>query len=79
MLVDRISCRRILLCTLWALALFLTLAAIYFHWIPIRQYLSLINQKAGWSADVVLMRDILHGFLLFRYGQYRLGYHPNII
>ena len=55
MLVDRIGRRRILLCTMWAMALFLALAAVCFHWIPVRHDLSLINQKVGWPADVVLV------------------------
>ncbi|MCJ1474259.1 myo-inositol transporter [Lambiella insularis] len=55
MLVDRIGRRRILLCTMWAMALFLALAAIVFHWIPVRHDLTLINAQVGWPADVVLV------------------------
>jgi len=55
MLVDRIGRRRILLCTMWAMALFLGLAAVSFHWIPVNHDLTLVNAKVGWPADVVLI------------------------
>jgi len=55
MLVDRIGRRRILLCTMWAMALFLAVAAICFHWIPVHHDLTLVNAKVGWPADVVLV------------------------
>ena len=34
-LVDRIGRRRILLCTMWGMAVALVCAAVCFHWIPI--------------------------------------------
>ncbi|MCJ1259176.1 myo-inositol transporter [Lignoscripta atroalba] len=55
MLVDRIGRRRILLCTMWGMALFLALAAVCFHWIPVNHDLSLKDTKVGWPANVVLV------------------------
>ncbi|MCJ1251125.1 myo-inositol transporter [Trapelia coarctata] len=55
MLVDRIGRRRILILTMPGMALFLALAAICFHWIPVRHDLTLIDTKVGWPANVVLV------------------------
>lgn len=55
MLVDRIGRRRILLCTMPFMALFLALAAIIFVWIPVNHDLTLKNSHVGWPADVVLV------------------------
>ena len=60
MLVDRIGRRRILLATMWGMALFLALAAITFHWIPINHDLTLKSNVVGWPAYVVLVCMILY-------------------
>jgi SP family myo-inositol transporter-like MFS transporter 13 len=60
MLVDRIGRRRILLCTMWGMALFLALAAICFHWIPVNHDLTLKSTKIGWPAYVVLVCMIIY-------------------
>lgn len=60
MLVDRVGRRRILLCTVWAMALFLALAAVAFHWIPINHDLTLQTNKIEWPAYVVLMCMIVY-------------------
>lgn len=61
MLVDRVGRRRILLCTVPFMALFLVVAAIAFHWIPIRDDLSLASgATAGWPAILVLVSMVLY-------------------
>ena len=60
MLVDRVGRRRILLCTMWGMALFLTLAAVAFHWIPINHDLTLQTKKIEWPAYVVLVCMIFY-------------------
>jgi SP family myo-inositol transporter-like MFS transporter 13 len=60
MLVDRIGRRRILLCTMWAMALALALAAVVFHWIPVNHDLSLASKTIGWPAYVVLVSMIFY-------------------
>jgi len=60
MLVDRIGRRRILLCTMWAMALSLALAAVVFHWIPVNHDLSLASSNIGWPAYVVLVCMIFY-------------------
>jgi SP family myo-inositol transporter-like MFS transporter 13 len=60
MLVDRIGRRRILLSTMWGMALFLAIAAVAFHWIPINHDLSLRTQKIGWAGYLVLVSMILY-------------------
>ncbi|KAL9097379.1 MAG: hypothetical protein Q9165_000274 [Trypethelium subeluteriae] len=61
MLVDRIGRRRILLSTMWGMALALVCAAVCFHWIPINHDLSLKNSNSvGWPADVVLVCMVLY-------------------
>ncbi|KAJ5105075.1 hypothetical protein NUU61_002422 [Penicillium alfredii] len=54
-LIDRVGRRRILLCTLWAMAASLVCTAICFRWIPLGHDLTLKTQKVGWAADVVLV------------------------
>ncbi|KAH8819366.1 general substrate transporter [Xylogone sp. PMI_703] len=58
-LVDRAGRRRVLLSTIWGMALFLALAAVAFHWIPINHDLSLASNKVNWAAYVVLVCMIL--------------------
>lgn len=54
MLVDRICRRRILLCAMQFTSLFLIVAAVAFHWIPINHVLSLAQgAKVGGPAIVV--------------------------
>jgi MFS transporter, SP family, solute carrier family 2 (myo-inositol transporter), member 13 len=60
MLVDRIGRRRILLCTMWAMALSLALAAAVFHWIPVNHDLTLASNNVGWPAYVVLVCMIFY-------------------
>lgn len=60
MLVDRVGRRRILLCTMWGMALFLAIAAVSFHWIPINHDLTLKSQNIGWPAYVVLTCMIVY-------------------
>lgn len=60
MVVDRFGRRRILMCTMWGMALFLALAAVVFHWIPINHDLTLKTDKVSWPAYVVLMCMILY-------------------
>jgi MFS transporter, SP family, solute carrier family 2 (myo-inositol transporter), member 13 len=60
MVVDRFGRRRILLSTMWGMALFLALAAVAFHWIPINHDLSLKTNKIGWPAYVVLACMIIY-------------------
>jgi SP family myo-inositol transporter-like MFS transporter 13 len=60
MVVDRFGRRRILLATMWGMALFLALAAVAFHWIPINHDLTLKTTKIGWPAYVVLACMIIY-------------------
>jgi SP family myo-inositol transporter-like MFS transporter 13 len=60
MVVDRFGRRRILLSTMWGMALFLALAAVAFHWIPINHDLTLKTSKIGWPAYVVLACMIIY-------------------
>jgi SP family myo-inositol transporter-like MFS transporter 13 len=60
MVVDRFGRRRILLATMWGMALFLALAAVAFHWIPINHDLTLKSNKIGWPAYVVLACMIIY-------------------
>lgn len=60
MLVDRIGRRRILLCTVWGMALFLALAAVAFHWIPINHDLTLKTKEIEWPAYLVLVSMIVY-------------------
>ncbi|TVY52323.1 Myo-inositol transporter 1 [Lachnellula cervina] len=60
MVVDRFGRRRILLSTMWGMALFLALAAVAFHWIPINHDLTLKSTKVGWPAYVVLASMIIY-------------------
>ena len=60
MLVDRVGRRRILLCTMWGMALFLVIAAVAFHWIPVNHDLSLRSTKIGAPAYVVLASMIIY-------------------
>ncbi|KAF2152780.1 general substrate transporter [Myriangium duriaei CBS 260.36] len=56
MLVDRIGRRRILLCTMPFMGLFLIFAAITFHWIPVNHDLTLKEgAKVGAPAIIVLI------------------------
>ena len=56
MLVDRIGRRRILLRTMPFMGLFLVIAAVAFHWIPVSHDLALIpGTKIGAPAIVVLV------------------------
>ncbi len=45
---------------MWGMALFLALAALAFHWIPINHDLSLKTTKVGWPAYVVLACMIIY-------------------
>jgi SP family myo-inositol transporter-like MFS transporter 13 len=58
--VDRFGRRRVLLSTMWGMALFLALAAVAFHWIPVNHNLSLATNSVGWPAYVVLLCMILY-------------------
>jgi SP family myo-inositol transporter-like MFS transporter 13 len=60
MVVDRFGRRRILLSTMWSMALFLGLAAVAFHWIPVNHDLTLQSNKIGWPAYVVLACMIIY-------------------
>jgi SP family myo-inositol transporter-like MFS transporter 13 len=60
LLVDRLGRRRILLCTMWGMALFLTIAAVAFHWIPINKDLTLKSTEVGWPAYTVLASMIIY-------------------
>ncbi|KAH8671756.1 general substrate transporter [Tricladium varicosporioides] len=60
MVVDRFGRRRILLCTMWGMALFLALASVAFHWIPVNHDLTLQSNKIGWPAYVVLACMIIY-------------------
>ncbi|KAL9109912.1 MAG: hypothetical protein Q9227_005435 [Pyrenula ochraceoflavens] len=61
MLVDRIGRRRILLCTMQFMGLFLVAAAVAFHWIPVNHDLTLQeNAKVGAPAIVVLVSMICY-------------------
>lgn len=61
MLVDRAGRRRILLCTVPFMALFLVVAAVAFHWIPIQHDLSLQQGvKIGWPAILVLVSMVMY-------------------
>jgi len=54
-IVDRFGRRRVLLSTMWGMALFLALAAVCFHWIPVNHDLTIESTKVGWPAYVVLV------------------------
>ncbi|KAJ9625835.1 hypothetical protein H2203_004599 [Taxawa tesnikishii (nom. ined.)] len=61
MLVDRIGRRRILLCTMQFMGLFLVVAAVAFHWIPVNHDLTLREgAKVGGPAIVVLVSMIFY-------------------
>ncbi|TKA76957.1 hypothetical protein B0A49_01732 [Cryomyces minteri] len=61
MLVDRIGRRRILLCTMQFMGLFLVIAAVAFHWIPVNHDLSLKEgTKVGGPAIVVLVSMVCY-------------------
>lgn len=61
MLVDRAGRRRILLCTVQFMGLFLIIAAVCFKWIPIQHDLSLAKDaKVGWPAYVVLISMVFY-------------------
>jgi SP family myo-inositol transporter-like MFS transporter 13 len=45
---------------MWGMTLFLTLAAVAFHWIPINHDLSLATTEVGWPAYMVLACMILY-------------------
>ncbi|RDW80366.1 hypothetical protein BP5796_05064 [Coleophoma crateriformis] len=56
LVVDRFGRRRVLLSTMWGMALFLALAAVAFHWIPVNHDLSLKSTASvGWPAYMVLV------------------------
>lgn len=59
-LIDRAGRRRLLLWSMWGMPVFLVVAAIAFHWIPIdRDTLELTEGSFGWPAIVVLVSMIL--------------------
>ncbi|KAK5256616.1 hypothetical protein LTR16_002853 [Cryomyces antarcticus] len=61
MLVDRIGRRRILLCTMQFMGLFLAIAAVAFHWTPVNHDLSLKEgTKGGDPAIVVLVSMVCY-------------------
>ena len=71
MVVDRFGRRRILLSTMWGMALFLALAAVAFHWIPINHDLSLKDEQGRMASLCRLgLHDHLRGILLLGYGQH---------
>lgn len=60
-LVDRVGRRRILLCTMCFMALFLVVAAVAFHWIKTNHDLTLVaGAKVGWPAYLVLVSMICY-------------------
>ncbi|KAJ6050178.1 general substrate transporter [Penicillium canescens] len=67
LMIDRFGRRLILLSTMWGMAVFLAVAAIGFHWIPVRHNLSLETNNIGWPAYLVLASMII--FVIF----YSLG------
>lgn len=60
LLVDRVGRRRILLSTMWGMALALICAAVCFHWIPINKDLTLKTNVVGWPAYVVLVCMVIY-------------------
>ncbi|KAI9163570.1 Myo-inositol transporter 1 [Paramyrothecium foliicola] len=61
LLVDRLGRRRVLLCTVQFMGLFLILAAVCFKWIPINHDLTLAaGADVGWPAIVVLMSMVFY-------------------
>jgi SP family myo-inositol transporter-like MFS transporter 13 len=60
MLVDRIGRRRILLCTMWGMAVALVCAAVCFHWIPINHDLTLKSSHIGAPAYLVLVCMVIY-------------------
>ncbi|KAI8712521.1 MFS domain-containing protein [Fusarium sp. LHS14.1] len=59
-LIDRVGRRRLLLWTMWGMPVFLAIAAVVFHWIPLDQNtLELTSDEVGWPAIVVLVSMIL--------------------
>ena len=60
MVVDRFGRRRILLSTMWGMALFLAIAAVAFHWIPINHDLTLKSNDIGWPAYTVLACMVIY-------------------
>jgi SP family myo-inositol transporter-like MFS transporter 13 len=60
MVIDRVGRRRMSLCTIWGMALFLIIAAVAFHWIPINHDLTLQTTQIGWPAYVVLVSMIIY-------------------
>ena len=77
MLVDRIGRRRILILTMPVMALFLALAAVCFHWIPVRHDLTLIDTKVGWPANVVLVCMVFTWLSTHLVWETPPGYHLN--
>ncbi|PTD06058.1 Myo-inositol transporter 1 [Fusarium culmorum] len=71
MLVDRAGRRRILLCTVPFMGIFLVIAAVCFKFIPINHDLSLASDaKIGWPAIVVLISMVF----FVGYRQHRLAF-----
>ncbi|KAH8898909.1 general substrate transporter [Thozetella sp. PMI_491] len=61
MIIDRVGRRRIVLVTTPFMGLFLVVAAICFHWIPINHDLTLVEGAVvGWPAIVVLISMVFY-------------------
>ncbi|KAJ5334125.1 general substrate transporter [Penicillium brevicompactum] len=67
LIIDRFGRRFILLATMWGMSLFLALAAVGFHWIPVKDDLTLEKNVVGWPGYLVLAAMII--FVVF----YSLG------
>lgn len=58
-IIDRVGRRRLLLCTVWIMSLFLTVGAVAIHYIPIKSDLSLEGSpKLTWAGILVLISII---------------------
>lgn len=58
--IDKLGRRRLLIVTVWIMALALAAAAISFHWIPINQAtLTVTTSKFGWPEIVMLVSLII--------------------
>ncbi|KAJ9489700.1 hypothetical protein VN97_g3560 [Penicillium thymicola] len=67
LMIDKFGRRLILLSTMWGMAVFLAVAAIGFHWIPVSHNLVLETNDIGWPAYLLLASMII--FVVF----YSLG------
>lgn len=58
--IDIIGRRRILVGTVWGMALALTLAAVAFHWIRIDSELNVVSKDIGWPGIAVLLAIVVY-------------------